>query len=218
MKPFLSCILLACCTTLGAQTGDFVGNLRSVENGKGMVTVVQSQEITDLVNGKIKEPERVTLVEPQKDTNTPSTQQHTATKPATTTPSTAQHHDTPSASQQNASKPAAAQTAEPSTTDEPVVDTRKKVMRKSYKTTGYRIQVFSGGNSRMDRMKAETAGATMKSNFPNEPIYVHFYSPSWKCRMGNYKSLEEARGILKQVKSLGYNQACIVKGQISVQY
>ncbi len=204
MKPFLSGILLIFCAAASAQTGDFVGNLRKVESGKGMVTVVQSQEITDLVNGKTKEPERTTLVEPQKSTATPSTTQ--------------QHHDTPAAQQQSATKPAAQQTAEPSTTDETVVDTRKKVMRNSYKTTGYRIQVFSGGNSRMDRMKAETAGATMKSNFPNEPIYVHFYSPSWKCRMGNYKSLEEARGILKQVKALGYNQACIVKGQISVQY
>lgn len=91
-------------------------------------------------------------------------------------------------------------------------------MRNSYKTQGYRIQVFSGGNSRLDKQKAQTAGAVMKSNFPSEPIYVHFYSPSWKCRMGNYRTIDEARRLLKKVKQLGYPQANIIKGTISVQY
>ena len=91
-------------------------------------------------------------------------------------------------------------------------------MRNSYKTQGYRIQVFSGGNSRLDKQKAQTAGTVMKSNFPSEPVYVHFYSPSWKCRMGNYRSIEEARRLLKRVKQLGYPQANIIKGTISVQY
>ena len=100
---------------------------------------------------------------------------------------------------------------------EKMLDTRKKVMSNSYKTTGYRIQVFSGGSTRSDKQKAETTGAVMKSNFPNEPIYVHFYSPSWKCRMGNYKTQEEARSILALVKKLGYKDACIIKGTITLR-
>ena len=36
--------------------------------------------------------------------------------------------------------------------------------------------------------------------------------------MGNYLTLEEARKMLVQIKKLGYRQACIVKGTISVQY
>ncbi len=43
-------------------------------------------------------------------------------------------------------------------TDNTVVDMRKKVMRKSYKVTGYRVQVYAGGNSRNDRLKAEQTG------------------------------------------------------------
>ena len=90
-------------------------------------------------------------------------------------------------------------------------------MRNSYKMKGYRIQVYSGGNSHADKQKAEKAGADMKRLFPTEPVYVHFYSPSWKCRMGNYKTAEEAHRILSQVKK-HYRQACIVKGTINVQY
>ncbi|MBS5614010.1 MAG: SPOR domain-containing protein, partial [Prevotella buccalis] len=51
-----------------------------------------------------------------------------------------------------------------------------------------------------------------------EPVYVHFYSPRWICRVGNYRSYEEAAHILKQVKGLGYKQASIVRGKITVQY
>lgn len=224
---------MAIFATFNAQGQTFLGNLRKVEQGKGMVTIVQSQEITDLVNGTQKEPEHITLKpdqpehsatttgqQPTHNNSTAATQQptHSNTTPqqpthSNTTPQQPAHGNT--TAQQHTTHETPADT--PSSDEQPV-DTRKKVMRKSYKTTGYRVQVFSGGNSRSDRMKAETAGTTMKSNFPNEPVYVHFYSPSWKCRMGNYKSMDEARRILRQVKALGYSQACIVKGQISVQY
>ena len=91
-------------------------------------------------------------------------------------------------------------------------------MRKSYKINGYRVQAFAGGNSRADRLRAESIRDNIKQVLPNEPIYVHFYSPRWICRVGNYRSYEEAARILKQVKGLGYKQACIVRGKITVQY
>ena len=122
-----------------------------------------------------------------------STQRHEST----------QHHNT------------ATETAE---AEAPVVDTSKKVMRRSYKTNGYRVQVFAGGNSRNDKIKAQQAGNAVKAAFPSQPIYVHFYSPRWICRMGNYRTYDEANAILQQVKKLGYKQACIVKGKISVAY
>lgn len=184
-----SIIMTLCATAAHSQT--FLDSLRKQEPGKGTVSIIQSPEIDKLVNG--------------------SAQGNSERK--------AQEHTPPA----DSSHESAATTHESATTttpamEETVVDTRKKVMRNSYKTQGYRIQVFSGGNSRKDRQKAETAGAVIKNNFPSEPVYVHFYSPSWKCRMGNYKTLEEARRLLAQVKKLGYTQACIVKGTISVQY
>ena len=74
----------------------------------------------------------------------------------------------------------------------PTVDMRKKVMRGSRKVTGYRVQAFAGGNTRADKMKAQQAGNDIKMRFPDQPIYVHFYSPRWICRVGNYRSLGEA--------------------------
>ena len=103
------------------------------------------------------------------------------------------------------------------TPDTTSFDLRKKVM-KGQKANGFRVQVFAGGNSRNDRMKAERTGEEIKALFPAEPVYVHFYSPRWICRMGNYRTYEEAHEILLQVKRLGYQSAIIVKGKITVAY
>ena len=108
------------------------------------------------------------------------------------------------------------QEASASATTETVVDTRKKVMTNTRKVNGYRVQVFSGGNTRADRIKAEQIQGAMKAAFPGQPVYTHFYSPRWICRMGNYRTYAEAEKILKQVKAMGYKQAVIVKGKISV--
>ena len=115
------------------------------------------------------------------------------------------------------------QRPEVSTQPEATVDTtfttepRKKIL-KGYKVNGYRVQVFAGGNSRDARVKAERTGREINSLFPGEPVYVHFYSPRWICRMGNYRTYEEAHQILNAVKKLGYNSAIIVKGKITVPY
>lgn len=100
----------------------------------------------------------------------------------------------------------------------PTVDMRKKVMRSSYKVTGYRVQAFAGGNTRADKMKAQQIGNNIKMKYPDVPVYVHFYSPRWICRVGNFRSYEQARWMLKAVKEMGYRSAIIVKGKITVQY
>lgn len=100
----------------------------------------------------------------------------------------------------------------------PTVDMRKKVMRRSYKVNGYRVQAYSGGNKRTDKVRAQQIGNAIKMAYPDQPVYVHFYSPRWVCRVGNYRSYSEAQRMLKAVKKMGYKSAMIVKGRITVQY
>ena len=99
----------------------------------------------------------------------------------------------------------------------PPSEPKKKVMLGSYKVTGYRVQVFAGGNQRKDRIKAEQTAAQIKTYFPDEPVYTHFYSPRWICRVGNYRTYEKAQEMLTAVRKLGYTSAVIVKGKITVQ-
>lgn len=198
--------------TANAQSGNFLDNLRKNEAGKAKVTVTQSMAIDILVNGK----GGLNKIE----TNSKSASEHSIQAHAKEEEKS-QHSNSYKENgklEANSHNPQNTYHEETDPNEESVTaDTRKKVMRNSYKMTGYRIQVFSGGNSRVDKQKAEKAGLDMKRLFPLEPVYVHFYSPSWKCRMGNYKTTAEARSILLQVKKF-YPQACIVKGTISVQY
>ena len=203
MNRLITLILTIICSLgIQAQNQKFLDGLRANETGKGTVTVTQSPAIDVLVNGN-----------PQPSANNGVTNP-TPAVPHTIT-SIPQENNRPDATQHTGTDIANNNSETPG--EDAAVDTRKKVMRNSYKTTGFRIQVFSGGNSRTDRQKAEKAGTDMKRYFPTEPVYVHFYSPSWKCRMGNYRTQEEARAVLAQVKKY-YPQACLVKGTISVQY
>lgn len=99
-----------------------------------------------------------------------------------------------------------------------IADPRPKVMGNSYKVNGYRVQAFAGGNTRTDKQKAQHIGNAIKDFYPDEPVYVHFYSPRWICRVGNYRTYEEAHKMLLELRELGYKQAIIVKGKITVQY
>ena len=216
--------------TANAQT--YLEHLKQKNQGQGVVTVNQNKAIDELVNGKLIAPQdnkTKTTPQPQKnltDTQRKNTEtQHKATEPQHKEgTATTQHKLAPDSLKKNetakeGNHESNTQKAEnKEETDMPVVDMRKKVMRKSYKVTGYRVQVYAGGNSRNDRLKAEQTGNNIKMKFPDQPVYVHFYSPRWICRMGNFRSLGEAQKVLAKVKALGYRQACLVKGQITVQY
>ena len=102
------------------------------------------------------------------------------------------------------------------TANEAPVDNTKKIMRGGVKVNGYRVQAFAGGNSRKDRQQAEKIGDDIKAAYPDVPIYVHFYSPRWICRVGNYRSYEEAHQMLVSLRKMGFSQATIVKGKITV--
>ena len=211
------------CATIHSEAQSFLDHLQKKEPGKASVKVNQSKDIDELVNGKVK----ITITTlPQAPTTSKSKQDD---KPSIhpLTPHKQDKITDKTKEDRNNKQESSAKTTERRATKEdtstfeldiPTIDMRKKVMRKSYKINGYRVQAFAGGNSRADRLRAESIRDNIKQVLPNEPIYVHFYSPRWICRVGNYRSYEEAARILKQVKGLGYKQACIVRGKITVQY
>ena len=202
-------ILTLCvgCITVADAQSTFTQRLQKSNSGEGKITVTQDRSIDELVNGKTVVPVQAA---PKKQSETTSKKQ-----PETTTATPRQENN---ARDEKDERLAGTQETEETTTATPdTIDTRKKIM-KGYKVNGFRVQVFAGGNSRNDRLKAERIGNEIKTLFPAEPIYVHFYSPRWICRMGNYRTYEEAHAILRSVKELGYQSAIIVKGKITVQY
>lgn len=210
MKQFAVILLLASGFTLHAKAQSFLNELRGKKPGQGTVTVIQSPEIDELVNN-------AKLVRSQ-----PKPEKHEkADKQTVTENRPVAHHEQTNRTTPESTPVNRGTTPKPETEtipDIPTIDTSKKVMRGGRKITGYRVQAYSGGNSRADRQRAENIGNAIKMRFPDLPIYVHFYSPRWICRVGNFRTYKEANEVLKEVKSMGYRQACIVKGKITVAY
>lgn len=96
--------------------------------------------------------------------------------------------------------------------DEPTVQTGQRV-----RANGYRIQVYSGGNSRAAKNEANMMGQRVKSLFLELPVYTHFISPHWICRVGDFRTYEEAHVVFQKMKETNrFPEAVIVKSKIIV--
>ena len=99
---------------------------------------------------------------------------------------------------------------EPATTPAPTTKVRMN---------GYRIQVYSGGNSRQAKNEASMMGSRVKSLFSDLSVYTNFASPHWICRVGDFRTYEEANEVYRQLKATGrFREAVIVKSKVNVSY
>ena len=203
MMVLLALFTIHCSLFTFAQSS-FTQRLQQSKNGEGQITVTQDKAIEVLVNGPV-------VTSPTR-TKTTTTQQKPADK---------KEKENNTATNQEKDKKQEPKVVVVEHQDSTTIDTpeeiQKKIM-KGVKVAGYRVQVFAGGNTRNDRIKAERIGSEIKGLFPGVPVYVHFHSPRWICRMGNYRTYEEAHAVLERVKNNGYQSAIIVKGKITVQY
>lgn len=206
--------LMMACLAMTAKAQNFLDHLQD-KRAKGTVTVTQSKAIDDLVNGKTTTPTTTTTtirkasVAEKRHVGQAKVERQVERQHKPDSTKDTAHREEPAKKQVERSD---------NDIEIPTIDMRKKVMRNSRKVTGYRVQAFAGGNSRADRAKAQRIGNDIKMNYPDQPIYVHFYSPRWICRVGNFRSFNEAADMLRKVKKLGYKSAVIVRGKITVQY
>ena len=200
MKHFIQILVLCVGIPMGAGAQTFTQRLQKQPTaGQGSVTIHQSDSIDKLVNSTVLTPRTTSTTSTTSPTGKTSTTSPTSTTSKTSTTSTTS-------------------TSSPTNTTVVVPDTMPKMIRNGHKVVGYRVQAFAGGNSRKDRQKAEQVRNSIKSHYPNVPVYVHFYSPRWICRVGNYRTYEEAHQMLVSLRDLGFDQATIVKGKITVAY
>lgn len=87
------------------------------------------------------------------------------------------------------------------------------------KVNGYRIQVYAGGNSRSARQEALKVAARVKGLFSEHSVYTLFQSPRWVCRMGDFRTQEEAITVLQQLRAKGmFDEAVVVRSKVLVAY
>ena len=197
MKQFIQILVLCIGIPMGAGAQTFTQRLQKPVAGQGSVTIHQSDSIDMLVNTTVLTPKSTTTT--TKTTSTSSSSSHSSASSVS------------SASSKSTTTPLVAETPDTTATS------TQKILR-GQKVMGYRVQAFAGGNSRKDRQQAEQVRNNIKSHYPNVPVYVHFYSPRWICRVGNYRTYEEAHQMLVSLRNIGFDQATIVKGKITVAY
>ncbi len=90
---------------------------------------------------------------------------------------------------------------------------------RTMKANGYRIQVYAGGNSRTARQEAQRMAGKVRSYFSDMATYTHFQSPRWVCRVGDFRTYEEADQALREMRATNqFDEALIVKSVIQIPY
>jgi hypothetical protein len=202
--------------TSTAQT--FTQRVQQHAAGEGVVTIHHDKAIDKLVNGSaavstsaksttpsVKKPSATTKPDASKD-------KASASKVKESGSSTSANSGKESKDKKNKDAVSVTNNGGPALS----VDTTATAPRHTMKVTGFRVQAYAGGNTRSDRQRAEHTGNVMRQLFPGSDVYVRFYSPRWVCRVGNYRTYEEAREVLLEVRKQGYESATIVKGKIVV--
>ncbi|MGI6794249.1 SPOR domain-containing protein, partial [Bacteroides sp. KG68] len=85
------------------------------------------------------------------------------------------------------------------------------------KSSGYRIQVYAGNNTRQAKNEAYAVAARIKEYFPDLTVYTFFNPPRWLCRAGDYRSIEEADAMMRRLRATGvFKEVSIVREQINI--
>ena len=83
------------------------------------------------------------------------------------------------------------------------------------KKQGYRVQVYVGSNTRASKNEASQVAAEVRSKFPELTVYAMFNPPRWLCRVGDFRTIEEAHAAMRELRKEGkFREVSVVKDQI----
>ena len=115
-------------------------------------------------------------------------------------------------------KPLQTQKTEADTTSKADTPIREHYTHRT-QAVGYRIQVYAGGNSRKSKAEAHYVANLVRSQFGDVAVYTSFISPRWICRVGDYRTREEAVEQLRKMRATQkFSEASIVKSKIFLYY
>lgn len=177
----LSTLLFTIGLTAYAQSG-FMDHIRRSSEKSGKVVVNQDAEIDRVVNN---------TTAPEKTADSASSRKSSASSSKDKDASSSRQTDqqgNEARSDKNVEKSDAEETA------------HTRGARQRYKAMGYRIQIFTGSNSHQDKQKAQEIGNKCQKQFPMLSVYAHFVSPRWICRVGDFRSHEDAEAYARKIR------------------
>lgn len=89
--------------------------------------------------------------------------------------------------------------------------------QKTIKISGFRIQAYAGNNTRQAKTDAYNVASRVKEYFPDLSVYTMFNPPRWLCRVGDFRTIEEADAMMRKLKATGvFKEVSIVKDQVNI--
>ena len=75
----------------------------------------------------------------------------------------------------------------------------------------------AGNNTRQAKNDAYHVASRVKEYFPELTVYTSFNPPRWLCRVGDFRSIEEADAMMRRLKATGvFKEVSIVRDQINI--
>lgn len=72
--------------------------------------------------------------------------------------------------------------------------------RASTSEAGYRVQVFSDGNQSTAKSQAESRERQIKARFPDLECYLTYKAPTWRLRVGDFRTRSDATDLLEELR------------------
>jgi len=67
---------------------------------------------------------------------------------------------------------------------------------------GYRIQAYTDNNPKTAKASAQKRARDIAMKFPQYRSYISYKAPSWRLRIGDFKTQREAQAALQRIKSI----------------
>lgn len=84
---------------------------------------------------------------------------------------------------------------------------------------GFRVQVFSSNAQHTAKADAFRIEKQIQDQFPEQAVYVNYFSPFWKVRVGDFRTQAQAQGFRSQlISSLPQlrSEMYVVREQITI--
>lgn len=203
----------------------YTEKLRQNEAGKGTIIINHSPEIDEVVNAKTSErdtkettPIKKQETRPEKAA-TKNTSKNTGHNESEHTHNTA-GKDTKATN--HANDKAEAQHKTTGRKDTPKRENESShsyISRARHKVRGFRICIFTGGNSRADKQKAIQMGQKCREKFAELAVYPSFEAPRWVTHVGDFKTRQEAQKYVTKIRRAHFTyEVRIVASEVNVPY
>lgn len=212
----------------------YTGHLRTAQEGKGTVVVIQSDAIEQVVNNTPKSKGQATTAKGQtataKGQNGKQPEHPTQKSQSSGAPSSAQHKGQAGGASHPATEGAqhtlsasGGHTAEGSahnaSASHPASPTKHYEERARHKAQGYRICIFTGGNSRADKNKAIQMGNKCRAKFGELAVYPSFIAPRWVTYVGDFRTHQEAQKYVALIRRARISyEVRVVRSEVNLPY